>query len=236
MAHMARKKTHLVCQHLEGIHARALEQHQDIIRDYIRGRHGIYALYKRDRLYYVGLASNLRQRLRAHLRDRHKGLWDRFSVYLTVESHHIKELESLFLRILRPKGNSQRGKFMRSEDLKKRFIRDIKIRQRDELHDLTGEKRRASKRKTASAKRQNRDAETALGPYVVKRFKIRATLKGEVFKATVRQNGWIYYDGHLYRTPSALAAEICGRPKNGWQFWKYERAPGEWVAIGKLRH
>ena len=77
---MRTKKSHLVSQHMEGISAKALEQYQDIIREYIRGRHGIYALYKQERLYYVGLASNLRSRLKAHLRDRHKDLWDRFSV------------------------------------------------------------------------------------------------------------------------------------------------------------
>jgi type I restriction-modification system DNA methylase subunit len=34
-------------------------------------RHGVYALYRGNRLYYVGLASNLRSRLNTHLRDRH---------------------------------------------------------------------------------------------------------------------------------------------------------------------
>ena len=231
---MARKKTHLVCQHLEGISAKALEQYQDIIRDYIRGRHGIYALYKRDRLYYVGLASNLRTRLRVHLRDRHKGLWDRFSVYLTIESHHIKELESLFLRILRPKGNSQRGKFPKSEDLKKKLLRDIRRRQHEELQVLAGRKHSVSKRKPKS-KRARERSETALGPYVNSRFQIRGTHDGHTYKATVRQNGWIYYKGYLYASPSALATELCHRKANGWQFWKYERAPGDWVALSALR-
>jgi len=52
---MRKSKSHLVSQHMEGISAKALEQYQDIIREYIRGRHGIYALYKREKLYYVGL-------------------------------------------------------------------------------------------------------------------------------------------------------------------------------------
>ena len=70
----------LVCQHLENLSRVALEKYQDIIRDYVRHRHGIYALYRKDRLYYVGLAANLRSRLTAHLRDRHAGTWDRFSI------------------------------------------------------------------------------------------------------------------------------------------------------------
>jgi hypothetical protein len=76
------KRTPLVCQHLENVSREVLEQHQDIVRQYVRHRQGVYALYRRGRLYYVGLASNLRTRLAHHLKDRHHGSWDRFSVYL----------------------------------------------------------------------------------------------------------------------------------------------------------
>ena len=50
---MVKKKrnTPLVLQHLEHISRKALEEHQDIIREYIRKKHGVYALYKDDRLY-----------------------------------------------------------------------------------------------------------------------------------------------------------------------------------------
>lgn len=53
----------LVCQQLEGISRNALEKYQTIVREYVRGRQGIYALYKGTKLYYVGLASDLRFRL-----------------------------------------------------------------------------------------------------------------------------------------------------------------------------
>src|SRR3954467_12064789 len=96
------RRTQLVCQQLELISSRVLEEHQDIIKQYTRGRNGVYALYKGAKLYYVGLATNLRGRLKQHLKDRHRGLWDRFSVYLTIGDHHIKEMESLLLRITRP--------------------------------------------------------------------------------------------------------------------------------------
>ena len=78
------KRTPLVCQHLENISREALGKYQDIIRQYVRRRHGVYALYRRGKLHYVGLASNLRSRLGHHLRDRHQDSWDRFSVYLTI--------------------------------------------------------------------------------------------------------------------------------------------------------
>jgi len=50
---------HFVCEHLENISRTALEKYQDLIRDYVRRRPGVYALYRRGKLYYVGLAGNL---------------------------------------------------------------------------------------------------------------------------------------------------------------------------------
>src|SRR5688500_14990206 len=86
-AFMARR-AQLVCQQLEMISSRLLEDYQAIIREYIRRRNGVYALYKGQKLYYVGLATSLSGRLKQHLRDKHKGLWDHFSVYLTIGDHH----------------------------------------------------------------------------------------------------------------------------------------------------
>src|SRR2546427_5664190 len=108
----------LVSQYLEHISGTALDQYQKIIRGLVQKRSGVYALYRRDRLYYVGLASNLRNRLNHHLRDKHRNKWDRFSVYLTIGDSHLKELESLVLRIAHPKGNNQGGKFSSAENLR----------------------------------------------------------------------------------------------------------------------
>lgn len=99
---MARRAQELVCQHLENIGRDALEKYSDVIRLYVRNRQGVYALYRRNKLYYVGLASNLRSRLNTHLKDRHGRSWDRFSVYLTIGDRHLKELESLIPRMVKP--------------------------------------------------------------------------------------------------------------------------------------
>ena len=63
------KRIPLVCQHLENISREAFEKYQDIVRRHVRRRQGVYALYRRGKLYYIGLASNLRSRLAHHLRD-----------------------------------------------------------------------------------------------------------------------------------------------------------------------
>jgi hypothetical protein len=232
---MAKRKTHLVCQHLEGISARALEQYQDVIREYIRDRHGIYALYKKDRLYYVGLATNLRGRLKKHLQDKHRGLWDRFSVYLTIGGDHIKELESLLLRIVKPKGNSQSGKFPRAEDLKRRLTSDVRARQKEELLVLVGTRGRVVKATSRKRAVVAKNADTTLGPYVTRSFSIRAVHRGVAFRARVRRNGWIYWNGYVYASPSLVAKDICKHAVNGWNFWKYERAPGDWVPLKLLK-
>src|SRR2546428_10922429 len=143
------KRSPLVCQHLEKISRDALEKYQDSIREYVRKRHGVYALYRRGRLYYVGMASNLRNRLRGHLKGRHAKNWDRFSVYLTIGASHIKELESLLLRITEPPWNKQAGKFARSEDLRRRIGRVIRQRMRKDYLALMG-------KSDADAERTNR--------------------------------------------------------------------------------
>ena len=75
-------RSHLVVEHLENVSGKVFDAYPEIIREMIKGKSGVYALYRRGSLYYVGLASNLSGRLKNHRRDRHSGLWDRFSVYL----------------------------------------------------------------------------------------------------------------------------------------------------------
>src|SRR6266487_565774 len=132
------KKPALVTQYLENISSEAFESHPDIIRKFVRGRIGIYALYRRGKLYYSGLASDLRGRLRSHSRDRHKGGWDTFSVYLTIGDKHLRELESLILRVAQPPGNRQLGKFSGAQKLNREFRREIARKQRVERDRILG--------------------------------------------------------------------------------------------------
>jgi hypothetical protein len=132
-----RSKAGLVIEHLEGISRSTIKRYPEIINEFARGRRGVYALYKGNDLYYVGLAKNLRSRLHVHLRDRHAEAWDRFNVYLTQGDEHLKELESLVLRIASPKGNRIAGKFIGSSDLLRIFRQRIVESQKRELADLT---------------------------------------------------------------------------------------------------
>jgi len=220
----------LVCQHLENISGDVLEDYQDIIREYVRRRQGVYALYHDDDLYYVGLASDLSSRLKAHLSDKHAGQWNRFSVYLTIGDKHLRELETLILHVLkpRPEGNSMAGRFARSEDLRARLDRDIKQRdqeKRDHIFGKTDEKIRV-----VLPGRMPQ-----LCPYVKKVSRLRGRSKGKTFHAPVRNDGSIRLQGKVYFSPSAAAQAITGYAVDGWLFWKYERAPGDWVLLDEVR-
>jgi hypothetical protein len=224
----------LVCQHLENISRQALEKYQHLIRQYVRNRHGVYALYRRGKLYYVGLASNLRTRLGHHLKDRHAQSWDRFSVYFTIGDSHLRELESLLLRIVKTKGNKQKGKFAKSEDLRRSFARDAKRSWQLEMQDLFG---LSTPRRPAAKLVTPTDGRTpTLAAYIHGPLRLRARTKGKTVLAQVRSNGTVRFNGNLYTSPSvAGAAAVARRTCNGWTFWKYERAPGDWVLLNELR-
>jgi hypothetical protein len=226
------KRTPLVCQHLENISREALKKYQNIVQRYVRRRQGVYALYRRNKLYYVGLASNLRSRLAHHLRDRHQSSWDRFSVYLTIGDSHLKELESLVLRVVRPAGNKQKGKFAKSEDMRKRFAKDVRTKMRDELTSLLG------KRVPQEVEEEEREEgrQPVLAQHIKGPVKLQARYKRNIIRARVRRNGSISFRGKVYGSPSKAAAAACERRScNGWRFWKYERAPGDWVSLNELR-
>jgi len=232
------RKNQLVCQHLENISRDALEKYQQIIRQYVRHRQGVYALYRRNKLYYVGLASSLQSRLAMHLRDRHAASWDRFSVYLTIGDSHLKELESLILRVVKPSGNKQKGKFAKSEDLRRRLQKDFRYHLRDEMDAMFGKPARTVK--THDALRHGSSEDTGRTPilaeYITGPIILRARHKAVKLTARVRRNGTILFAGKVYTSPSVAGAAAVKRTTcNGWTFWEYERAPGDWVKLDGLR-
>src|SRR6266852_3925023 len=148
------KEPPLVSQYLERISREAVQKFRPLLEAYVKRRQGVYALYKKERLYYVGLASDLRWRLRQHLKDHHGHSWDRFSVYFTIGEKHLKELETLILRLTgKPPGNKNKGKFKSSENLKRALKRDMKRYQRDELMTLIGQEHEQKKSRTSTGER-----------------------------------------------------------------------------------
>lgn len=226
-----KRRQQLVSQMLEKLDAQALEEYEYLIRRYTRGRHGVYALYRNDKLYYVGLARNLQGRLKQHLGDRHRHLWNRFSVYLTIGDTFIKEMESLLLRIARPRGNKQLGKFVRCQDLHHIFRRDYKKDANEKYRQLVGRRRVIT-----DGLRQ--PGHPPLWQYVNAGMErqLKAWHKGKIFKARVQKNGRIKFQAQIFDLPSQAAkAALGGTSVNGWSFWRYERAPGDWIPLKNIR-
>jgi hypothetical protein len=216
-----------VSGYLERISAKTLERHEGVVRALIAGTHGVYALYKGDRLYYVGLATDLRRRIRHHLRDKHAGAWDGFSLYLVRYVDHIKELESLILRIADPKGNSHRGRLRRAVDLKPQFRRAVRTQYAQEIVELLGPSRHAP---TGARRRARDEAAPSLKPLAPRR--IYATYKGRDYQARIRRTGRIQLGRSLYDSPSAAARAVAKGARNGWRFWRIEHDGG----LVQLRH
>jgi len=230
---MRSNKGQLVSQHLENISRTALEKYQNILKEYVKGRHGVYALYSKGHLYYVGLASNLRNRLKTHLKDRHAQTWDSFSVYLTINDSHLHELETLILKIASPKGNKHSGNFINAQNLKPILKKAVTKAQQKELIGL-GLIKTNEVAKTKLIALKGRKA--ILAPYVKNRFEIRLRYKGKTHKAMIRKDGTILSAGKVYNSPSMAAVAIKQRASNGWTNWKYERAPGDWLLLDNLRN
>src|SRR4030067_2901533 len=85
----------LVLKKLEGVSKLVFRHYYKQITELISNTHGIYALYDDNDLYYVGKSSDLKNRVKQHLKDKHFASWTHFSLYLVRNEKHINEIESL---------------------------------------------------------------------------------------------------------------------------------------------
>ena len=46
-----------------------MRHYEPVIREFVRRRHGIYVLYRKNRVQHIGIAQNLRNRIKHHLRE-----------------------------------------------------------------------------------------------------------------------------------------------------------------------
>ena len=229
-------KNFLVSEYLEFMSDEVFNKYGSIIRNYIKDKPGIYALYKDNKLVYVGLASDMLNRLKTHRIDRHSEKWDRFSIYLTTDSEHLRELEALLLRVAMPKSNFQTSKFTNAENLEKKLKADIKEYQQKEREylfkgNIIDEEELADEVTTGGR--------TPILEKYIKKFrnglKIRMEYKKQIYTARVQKNGKIHLKGKVFTSPSLAAVEISGHPMDGWHCWKYEKTPGHWVKLDELR-
>lgn len=233
---MKHRRSSLLTGHLERISSEAFDLYRKEITTLVAHQHGVYALYKGDRLYYVGLATNLRQRVNHHLKDRHKKKWDRFSLYLVRKVNHLKELESLILHIAEPSGNRSAGRLGHSPNLVKELKHSMEMRDRRQ-REMILYGNADSSRKPSLRSKENKDGNSvvSLRDLLRNNQRLKASYQGKVYTAIVRSSGKIRHSGKLFDSPSAAAHNITKGPINGWWFWKAQDNNGNWVRLTKLR-
>jgi len=223
----------IISGYLERVSAQIFDKYQKEITDMIRGHQGLYALYRRNKLYYVGLATNLKNRIRHHLSDKHQGKWTHFSLYIIRKTDHTKELESLLLRIADPTGNAQKGKLRTKNNLLPKLKVQVKRKIKEEYEILFKGQRQTTKTKRSS--KVMKKTERPLYGFFPKGKVLYATYKGKQFKAWLCTNARIRFDGHYYDTPSAAGKVARKKSTNGWNFWKYKDKTGKLVKLTELR-
>ncbi len=235
MARKKRRKTRaIIVGHLEKIGAKVFDDFSSVITDLIKGHQGIYALFKKDRLYYVGLARDLKGRINSHKKDRHQNKWTHFSLYIIRKEGHIKEIESLVLRIAYPKGNKIRGKLKQSRDLRPLLKSRLKDEWARQLDGIIGNKNRLAGR--IKKRKIKKTSKRPLQGYFPEGKMIYANYKGKEYKAWVCSNGRIKVNGKLFNSPSLAGLEVTKKQTmNGWRFWKYKNKSGKLVYIDQLR-
>ena len=232
-----RKSRPIVIGHLEKISSGVFERFPEQITGLTEGTQGVYALYRRQKLYYIGLARDLRGRIKWHLKDKHKGKWDRFSLYIIRKTDHIREVESVVLRIAEPLGNQQRGRLRGSKNLVRKLDTAIKERQKKERGTILGNgKGKATRKKVKKGRKKRKVAERPLRGVFPGGKIIYGKYKGKDYKAWVNHLGRIRLNNKRYDTPTGAAMAIITRGTvNGWNFWKYKDKSGKLRKIADRR-
>ena len=105
------------------------------LREIMKGYSGIYALYRKDRLYYVGLTTNLLGRINWHLKDRHAGKWDSFVIFRIKRVDYLRDIETLITHLIKVPGNRVKGKVPRDADIN-RILKVIVREHRSEMKEI----------------------------------------------------------------------------------------------------
>ena len=105
------------------------------LKEVMKGYSGIYALYRKNELYYVGLAKNLLGRINWHLRDRHAGKWESFVIFRIKRINYLKDIETLITHLLDIPGNRVRGQLPRDADINK-ILKDILSHEKKEIQKI----------------------------------------------------------------------------------------------------
>ena len=102
------------------------------------------------------------------------------------------------------------------------------------LGDLLGKHPKLAPRRRLAPETSGR--KPVLADYVSGKLILRARHKGKTLWAHVRKTGLIWIAGKHFTSPSLAGAHAVERRScNGWTFWQYQRAAGDWVTLEAMR-
>ena len=236
---MATRKTFILTGKLEDISKKIFERHKKIIIQYIGNKPGVYALYDKKKLYYVGRAIDLAKRVKDHLKDQHSASWTHFSVYFTKKSEYANSIEAVIISIAQPKGNQKKPEIGKKTKLKQLITKAIKESYKEELRELGLETKSNTRIKKPNVVKKNKTISILKNYFKTDRVLMKA-YKGETYKATLLTSGQIKYRNKLYKSPtSAAQAVIKDHSPNansnirvsGWIFWSIKGTEGNWMKL-----
>ena len=230
----------LISGYLERISSKVFDDYHQEITQLAGKQRGVYALYKKNHLYYVGLATNLKTRVKQHLKDRHAKKWDSFSLYLIHSAEHLKELETLLIHISEPRGNMKRGGFRKSQNFIRVLKKMMETRNREQVSEILAGRKKVTTKKRSLKRKLNVQRPGMRGVPPLRGFLPAGTVlkvkyKGQEYTAEVDAEGMIHIGGKIYNSPSLAGSHMTKRPTDGWFFWKYQNKDGPWVKIDELR-
>ena len=94
---------------LDGVKRKYFDIIKRELRQVLKDMSGIYALYKGDRLVYVGLATDIYWRMKGHSKS-HRLNWDTASIFIISKLKYLRDVETAIVRIAKPKYNDISGR------------------------------------------------------------------------------------------------------------------------------
>jgi len=177
-----------------------LLEYEKALIDKIGDNGGIYVLYKGKKIYYIGKAIKLKQRIKQHFTDKHKNKWDHFSLYVVSDKKFIPQLERVLISMIKPSGNNlfYQREIKRAEKELKKAISDLMQKHIDCLFYKEEPRKNKTKYKI-----------------------IKKAYKGKVYTAILNRDGTVKYKNKIYPSLTAAAKQICKyKSISGPRFWK----------------
>ena len=206
------------------------KEYDKTLAELVGKNHGVYALYKKDTLYYVGKASDLRSRIKRHLKSRRDTEWTHFSLYLTKKKQYMDDIESIVVTLARPKGNKNIPKGKTDARLRKRLEEIIDERHKNKKKIMLG---LGSHRKPRRPPNDSGGRKSLKG-LVSRSCSLYGKYKGRTHQAKLMPSGKVMYKNKEYDTPSAAGRAVTKYGCNGWAFWKVKDRKRRLVSLASL--